>query len=136
MILQFLSDDMESLHPQVCSVLHASFQSHIQHAFDAADLRRFPSYGDAAYISEEIAWCEKTTDFLESQLDKDGRAKRGLPTRQKRPWSRTAAAAQEPAKTPKNRSPGAGAAEIETENDSDTHLLSRRPRPRSTPKAS
>ncbi len=72
---------MERLNPQVIRVLHAGFQSYSQHAFDATDLRRVPSFCAAAYTAKEITWCNATIDFLEFQLDEVGRAKRGLPPR-------------------------------------------------------
>jgi hypothetical protein len=133
LILIFLSDEMERLYPQVSCVLHAAFQSHFQQAFDATDLRRVPSFGASAYTAEEIAWCNSTIDFLEEQLDEEGRAKRGLPPRLRRARIRGGPAAPSAAVLPpapsqnKKRSPPA-VAEVETENDSDTPLSTKRPR--------
>ncbi len=133
LILIFQFYEMERLYPQVSRVLHAAFQSHFQHALDATDLRRVPSSGVSAYTAEEIAWCNSTIDSLEEQLDEEGRAKHGLPPRQRRARARAgpaapSAAAPSPAPSQnKKRSPPA-VAEVETENDSDTPLSTKRPR--------
>ncbi len=59
---------MERLHPDVIScILHAGFQKQFMHAVDAADVQRPPSVGTSAlaYSSEEVKWCQATSDFLE-----------------------------------------------------------------------
>ena len=40
-ILNYLSNEMEHLHPNVSLVVHAGFQTHFQHSFDANVLLRF-----------------------------------------------------------------------------------------------
>jgi hypothetical protein len=72
LLLIFMSDEMERLHPDVSRILHAGFQNRVMHAIDAADVQRPPSVGTSAYSSEEVRWCQVTFDFLGGQLDEEG----------------------------------------------------------------
>jgi hypothetical protein len=48
-------------------------------------LKLYPSIGPGAYNVEEVRWCDATYDFLVNQLDDEGRAKRSIPLRTRRP---------------------------------------------------
>ncbi len=64
-------------------------------------MKRYQSIGPGAYTVEEVRWCYATYNFLVSQLDDEGRAKRSIPLRSRRPaaWRLQAvlAAAKAPA---------------------------------------
>ena len=124
-LLIFMSDEMERLHPDVSRVLHAGFQKQFMHAVDAADMQRPPSVGTSSYTPEEVRWCQATFDFLEGQLDEDGRAKRNLPPK-RRGRGPARGAAPRPAPAPP-APPAPAEGPDDTENDDDTPLRSRRP---------
>ena len=124
-LLIFMSDEMERLHPDVSRVLHAGFQKQFMHAVDAADMQRPPSVGTSSYTPEEVRWCQATFDFLEGQLDDDGRAKHNLPPK-RRGRGPARGAAPRPAPAPP-APPAPAEGPDDTENDDDTPLRSRRP---------
>ncbi len=53
LILIFLSDDIERLHPDVAKKLHAAYNERFERPVEAHDLKRYPSIGHGAYNFEE-----------------------------------------------------------------------------------
>jgi hypothetical protein len=52
---------------------------------EALNLKCYQSIGPGAYNVEEVRWCNATYDILVSHLDDEGRAKRSIPLRTRRP---------------------------------------------------
>ncbi len=128
LILIFLSDDIERLHPDVAKKLHAVYNERFERPVEAQDLKRYPSIGPGAYNVEEVRWCDATYDFLVSQLDDEGRVKRGIPRRTRRsPAGRPQAAQAAPAAAPA-QAPAADQ-NLDTEDD-DTQPLRRQRNPK------
>ena len=128
LILFFLSDKMEAAHPDVAAALHSGFQKVYERPVEMSDVRRYPTVGPNAYTDEEIKWCNATIDFLESELDDEGCAKRALaPQRRGRRGGAAAAASPAPPPPPPGRSTKAADKEpaIETEDDDDLPLIGR-----------
>ncbi len=94
LILIFLSDDIERLHPAVAKKLHTAYNERFERPVEEQDLKRYQSIGPGAYNFEELRWCYATNDFLVSQLDDEGRVKRCIPRRTRRPPAGRPQAAQ------------------------------------------
>jgi hypothetical protein len=111
-------DDIERLHPAV-KKLHAAYNERFfERPVEAQDLKRYPSIGPGAYNFEELRWCDATYDFLVSQLDDEGRVKRGIPRRTRRPPAgRLQAAQAAPVAAPAAAQAPAADQNLETEDD-------------------
>ena len=96
-----------------------------------SDVQRYPTVGANAYTAEEVNWCNATINYLESQLDDEGRAKRALPPmrRARRSPSAAAASPTAPASAPPPPGRRTTTAEkeggIETEDDDDLPVQGR-----------
>jgi hypothetical protein len=112
-----MSDEMERLHPDVSCILHAGFQKQFVHAVDAADVQRPPSVGTSAFSPEEVKWCQATFDFLEGQLDEEGREKRNLPPKRRGRGAALCGAQQQGPAPPAPAMPTGGPNDIENEDE-------------------
>ena len=138
LLLCYMSDEIERLHTELASTLHAGYQIRFQRTPEATDLQRYPSIGANAYNEEEVRWCQATFDFLASSMDDEGRTKRNLPpARRRAPRGAAAAAAPPAARAAPSTKKGARAApppddgggEIETESDDEGATRAGRKRP-------
>jgi hypothetical protein len=134
LILIFLSDDIECLHPDVAKTLYVGYNERFERPVEVQDLKRYPSIGPGAYNFEELRWCDATYNFLVSQLDDEGRVKRGIPWRTRRPpagrpQAAQAASAAAPVAAPAPTQAPAADQNLETEDD-DTQPLRRQRNPK------
>ncbi len=122
---------MEDAHPDVAAALHSGYQKVYERPVEMSDVLRHPTVGENAHTAEEIAWCNATILFLESELDDEGRAKRALPPLRRARRGAAAAAAAPAAPAPPPPPPGlsTAAAEqdpgIETDDDEEMPVLGR-----------
>jgi hypothetical protein len=117
-LLIFMSDEMERLHPDVSRILHAGFQKQFMHAVDAADVQRPPSVFTSEYSLEEVKWCQATFDFLEDQLDEEDLAKqRNLPPKRRGRGAARGGAQQKGPAPPAPATPTGGPNDTESEDE-------------------